>query len=197
MSLSEDCGYRKRGGSRSRGRGFPRKRATRHSWVGYRYIHSALDDCPFRDPLRRESPRYNRLLDKSQHLVRINWDPMPMCHRRQRRLPQARSCTGPAKPPVFRSRRQKSADASQRRRRTVPQHPPRGTGMIQPWTSETQRHHTYNGFVHFHNHHRSDGSPKWQPPSAPSRATSPKSTPSRIQSGPRHHAASRARYSSM
>ena len=32
---------------------------------------------------------------------------------------------------------------------------------IQPWTSETQRHRAYQGFIHFYNHHRSHGSLQW------------------------------------
>jgi transposase InsO family protein len=28
---------------------------------------------------------------------------------------------------------------------------------IQPWTSETQRHQAYTGFIHFYNHHRALG----------------------------------------
>ncbi|MCP4306558.1 MAG: transposase, partial [bacterium] len=34
----------------------------------------------------------------------------------------------------------------------------------QPWTSETERHHAYDGFIHFYNHHRSHGSLKWATP---------------------------------
>jgi transposase InsO family protein len=35
---------------------------------------------------------------------------------------------------------------------------------IRPWTSETQRHHAYTGFIHFYNHHRSHGSLNWATP---------------------------------
>ena len=35
---------------------------------------------------------------------------------------------------------------------------------IRPWRSETERAQAYVGFIHFHNHHRSHGSPGWDTP---------------------------------
>lgn len=35
---------------------------------------------------------------------------------------------------------------------------------IRPWTSEQQRTHAYDGFIHFYNHHRTHGSLGWSTP---------------------------------
>ena len=37
---------------------------------------------------------------------------------------------------------------------------------IRPWTSETQRHKAYPGFIHFYNHHRSHGALGWATPAS-------------------------------
>lgn len=37
---------------------------------------------------------------------------------------------------------------------------------IRPWTSDTQRTTAYDGFIHFYNHHRSHGALDWQTPIA-------------------------------
>jgi transposase InsO family protein len=37
---------------------------------------------------------------------------------------------------------------------------------IRPWTSETQRHQAYRGFIHFSNHHRAHGSLGWATPAS-------------------------------
>lgn len=37
---------------------------------------------------------------------------------------------------------------------------------IRAWTSETERHHAYNGFIHFYNHHRSHGALSWATPTS-------------------------------
>ena len=37
---------------------------------------------------------------------------------------------------------------------------------IRPWTSDQQRTHAYDGFIHFYNHHRAHGSLGWSTPAA-------------------------------
>ncbi len=44
---------------------------------------------------------------------------------------------------------------------------------IRPWTSETQRHRGYNGFIHFYNHHRSHGALNWATPASTQRDNLP------------------------
>jgi hypothetical protein len=45
---------------------------------------------------------------------------------------------------------------------------------IQPWITETQRHHAYHGFIHFYNHHRSHGSLGWVTPTSTLKDNLPK-----------------------
>jgi transposase InsO family protein len=37
---------------------------------------------------------------------------------------------------------------------------------VRPWTSDRQRTHAYNGFIHFYNHHRAHGALGWSTPAA-------------------------------
>jgi len=37
---------------------------------------------------------------------------------------------------------------------------------IRHWTSETQRHTAYTGFIHYYNHHRSHGALNWATPAS-------------------------------
>ena len=40
------------------------------------------------------------------------------------------------------------------------------SAYIRHWSSETERHHAYTGFIHFYNHHRSHGSLGWATPAS-------------------------------
>lgn len=54
---------------------------------------------------------------------------------------------------------------NQRQSGTLPPHPAfQEWAYIRPWSSETERHDAYAGFIHFYNHHRSHGSLKWATP---------------------------------
>ncbi|MCE2531319.1 MAG: integrase core domain-containing protein, partial [Acidimicrobiia bacterium] len=37
---------------------------------------------------------------------------------------------------------------------------------ITPWTSETQRHQAYRGFLHYYNYHRPHGALDWNTPAS-------------------------------
>ncbi len=45
---------------------------------------------------------------------------------------------------------------------------------IRLWTSETQRHRAYTGFIHFYNHHRAHGALGWNTPTSTLRDNLPK-----------------------
>ena len=144
------------------------------SGVGYRYIHTAIDD--------RTRLVYSEILDDEQAVTAAAfWRRAAVwfaadgitcrtSHHRQRRLlPVRASGPTPATPTGVtrkktRPRRPQTNGKVERFHRILLEE----WAYIRPWTSERQRHAAYDGFIHFYNHHRSHGALGWATPIAPS-----------------------------
>ncbi len=155
------------GGWQSHGRGHDGYHG--HSGAGYRYIHSALDD--------RTRIVYSEILDDEKATTAAGfWIRAAAWFesigiRCQRVITDNGSC--------YRSglwhRACKGTDTVVKK--TRPRRP-QTNGKVErfhrilleewayicPWNSETERHHAYQGFIHFYNHHRSHGSLGWATP---------------------------------
>jgi transposase InsO family protein len=158
------------GGWRTRGRGYPNEGA-RERLVGYRYLHTALDD--------RSRLVYSEILDDEQAATaaafwkRANtWFAQHgiTCERvitdngscyRSGLWHRACADTGTAVKKT-RPRRPQTNGKVERYHRTLLEE----WAYIRPWTSETQRHAGYRRFVHFYNHHRSHGALGWATPAS-------------------------------
>ena len=158
------------GGHRTRGRGYPGQ-FTKHRTVGYRYIHSALDD--------RTRLVYSEILDDEKAVTaaafwgraaawfadrgiaceRVITD-NGSCYRSglwHRACAQTQTSVKKTRP-----RRPQTNGKVERYHRILNEE----WAYIREWTSETQRHHGYTGFVHFYNHHRSHGALDWATPAS-------------------------------
>jgi transposase InsO family protein len=153
------------GGWKVHGRG----RAPSHAKVGYRYLHTAIDD--------RTRVAYSEILDNEQAATAAGfWRRAHQWFGRrgvtiERCLTDNGSC--------YRSRlwAQALADTNVVHKRTRPYRPQTNGKVerfhrilleewayIRPWISERQRHLAYDGFIHFYNHHRSHGALAWATP---------------------------------
>lgn len=154
------------GGWRSRGRGYPGEKATKTSWAGYRYIHSALDDrtrivyseilsdekaATAADFWKRANAWFVSIGITCDRVITDNGG----CYKSGL---WHRACKTTVK--KTRVRRPQTNGKVERFHRILLEE----WAYIRPWTSETQRHHAYQGFIHFNNHHRSHGSLKWATP---------------------------------
>ncbi len=155
------------GGWRLHGRGNDTYQG--HSGVGYRYIHTAIDD--------RTRIAYSEILDNEQAATAAGfWARAADWYRAngidcQRVITDNGSC--------YRSglwHRACAATGTQVRK-TRPYRPQTNGKVerfhrilveewayIRPWTSETQRADAYVGFIHFYNHHRAHGALGWATP---------------------------------
>ena len=155
------------GGWRLHGRGNDTTRG--HSGAGYRYIHTALDD--------RTRLVYSEVLDDEQAITAAgfwaraaSWFAIHGIHC-QRVITDNGSCyrsglwhqacqaTGTSVKKT-RPRRPQTNGKVERYHRTLLEE----WAYIRPWTSETDRAHGYDGFVHFYNHHRPHGALGWATP---------------------------------
>ncbi|MDW3221122.1 MAG: IS481 family transposase [Acidimicrobiales bacterium] len=157
------------GGWRIHGRGNDTTRG--HSGVGYRYIHSAIDD--------RTRLVYSEIHDDEQALTaaefwlranhwfnragieceRVITDNGP-CYRSQ--LWHTACDTTGTTVKKTRPRRPQTNGKIERFHRILLEE----WAYIRPWTSETQRATYYRGFIHFYNHHRSHGALGWATPAS-------------------------------
>lgn len=156
------------GGWRLHGRGNtprPRQRG------GYRYIHTAIDD--------RTRIAYSEILDDDKAVTAAGfWTRAAgwytergiTCQRvltdngacyRSGLWHRACTATGTAVKKT-RPRRPQTNGKVERFHRILLEE----WAYIRPWTSETQRHDAYQGFIHFYNHHRSHGSLGWATPTS-------------------------------
>ena len=165
------------GGWKIHGRGNAPVR--RRASVGYRYLHSAIDD--------RTRIVYSEVLDDEQAGTAVafwhrcvNWF-ASIGIRVERVLTDNGSC--------YRSRYWINYNQALgiKIKKTRPYRPQTNGKIerfhrilleewayIQEWNSETERHNAYAGFVHFYNHHRSHGALKWATPASTLKDNLPK-----------------------
>ena len=157
------------GGWWMHGRGYRGEKATKAGRAGYRYIHSALDD--------HSRIVYSEILDNEQAKTAADfWKRAAgwfesigiKCHRV---ITDNGSCYRSGL--WYKACKATSTEVKKTRVRW-----PQTNGKVErfhrilleewayicPWTSETERGHAYQGFIHFYNHHRSHGSLKWATP---------------------------------
>jgi transposase InsO family protein len=171
VDIKKIAGIPDGGGWRTRGRGYPGEKATKRRWAGYRYIHTAIDD--------RTRIAYSEILDDEKAVTAAGfWKRAAAWYSAigitcQRVITDNGSCyrsglwhracqaTGTTVKKT-RPRRPQTNGKVERFHRILLEE----WAYIQPWTSETQRHHGYHGFIHFYNQHRSHGSLKWATPTS-------------------------------
>lgn len=154
------------GGWRIRGHGFAGEKTSR---VGYRYIHTAIDD--------RTRIVYSEILNDETAVTAAGfWKRASVwfaahgikCERvitdngscyRSGLWHRACAQTGTIVKKT-RVRRPQTNGKVERFHRILLEE----WAYVRPWTSETQRSHGYIQFIHFYNHHRPHGSLKWAPP---------------------------------
>ena len=158
------------GGWRTRGRGYLDEGA-KDRRVGYRYIHTALDD--------RTRLVYSEIHnDETANTAAAFWGRAAAwfaAHGVQceRVISDNGSC--------YRSGlwHRACADTATTVKKTRPRRPQTNGKVerfhrilleewayIRPWTSEAERHAGYDAFIHFYNHHRSHGGLGWATPAA-------------------------------
>lgn len=142
-----------------------------HAGVGYRYIHSAIDD--------RTRLVYSEIHHDEQATTAVAFWHRCVAWFRLHGIPCERvltdngSCyrsglwhracnqTGTAVKKT-RPRRPQTNGKIERFHRILLEE----WAYIRPWTSDQQRTHAYNGFIHFYNHHRAHGALGWSTPAA-------------------------------
>ena len=179
VDIKKIAGIPEGGGWRSRGRGYPGEKATIASRAGYRYIHTALDD--------RTRITYSEILsDEKAITAAAFWERAATWFTAIGIIPQAvitdngscyksglwhRAChTTGTQVTKTRPRRPQTNGKVERFHRILLEE----WAYIRPWSSETQRHDAYTGFIHFYNHHRSHGSLKWATPTSTLKDNLPK-----------------------
>lgn len=157
------------GGHRTRGRGFDGQFSNRP--VGYRFIHTALDD--------RTRIVYSEILDNEQAVTAAGFWARAAAWFDARGITCERvitdngscyksglwhrACAGTnTTVKKTRPRRPQTNGKVERYHRTLLEE----WAYIRPWTTENQRATGYSGFIHFYNHHRSHGALGWATPTA-------------------------------
>jgi len=156
------------GGWRTRGKGYPGEGAKDRK-VGYRYIHTALDDrtrlvyseiCADEKAVtaaafwQRAADHFAGLGITCQRVITDNG----ACYR-SGLWHRACAATGTTVKKT-RPRRPQTNGKVERYHRILNEE----WAYIREWTSEAERHLGYDGFVHFYNHHRSHGALDWATP---------------------------------
>lgn len=142
-----------------------------HSSVGYRYLHSVIDD--------RTRVAYSEILDDEQGATAAEFWRRAHAWFAGHGVTIERALTDNGA--CYRSRiwRQALAETATAHKRTRPYRPQTNGKIerfhrilleewayIRDWTSEHQRRAAYDGFTHFYNHHRSHGALGWATPMA-------------------------------
>jgi len=157
------------GGWRTHGRGNDSYGG--HSGVGYRYLHTAIDD--------RTRIVYSEILDDEKAVTAAGfWRRAAQWFQThginpQRVITDNGSC--------YRSGLwHRACDATGTKVTKTRPYRPQTNGKVErfhrilleewayirPWQSETQRTHAYTGFIHFYNHHRAHGALGWATPTS-------------------------------
>ena len=157
------------GGWRVHGRG--QAPATKRSTVGYRFIHSAVDD--------RTRLVYSEILHDEQGVTAAGFWHRAHAFFAAHGITVERVLTDNGA--CYKSRRWRDAleACGVAHKRTRPYRPQTNGKVerfhrilleewahIRPWNSDTQRRAAYDGFLHFYNHHRSHGALDWATPIA-------------------------------
>ena len=158
------------GGWRAHGRGAANGQG-RHSGVGYRYIHTALDD--------RTRLAYSEILNNEKADTAAAFLARAVLWFRLRRVTVERVLTDNGA--CYRSRAWKAAcDHASITHKRIRPYRPQTNGKVErfhrilleewayvrDWTSETERVAGYDAFMHFYNQHRSHGALGWHSPMA-------------------------------
>jgi transposase InsO family protein len=169
VDVKKIAGIPNGGGWKLHGRGNDHQ--TRHTRIGYRYIHTAIDD--------RTRMSYSEILDDETGVTAAAfWSRTAVwfasqgiiCERvitdngacyRSRLWHQACATTGTVVKKT-RPRRPQTNGKVERFHRILLEE----WAYIRPWSSEQQRCLAYAGFIHFYNHHRAHGSLGWSTPAA-------------------------------
>jgi transposase InsO family protein len=155
------------GGWRQHGRGQAptHKRGT----IGYRYIHTVLDD--------HSRLAYSEILDNETGPTAAEFWRRARAWFANRGITIERALTDNGA--CYRSRQWAAAlaETAVTHKRTRPYRPQTNGKVerfhrilleewayIRPWTTDRRRHNAYAGFMHFYNHHRPHGALGWQPP---------------------------------
>jgi transposase InsO family protein len=140
-----------------------------HSNVGYRYIHTALDD--------RTRLAYSEILDNEQGVTAAGFWERAHSWFAAHHVTIERALTDNG--PCYQSRAWRDAlDATSVTHKRTRPYRPQTNGKVErfhrilleewayvrDWHTDTQRQHAYDGFMHFYNHHRSHGSLGWASP---------------------------------
>ena len=170
VDIKKIAGIPDGGGWRTRGRGYAGEKS-KHRRVGYRYIHTAIDD--------RSRIAYSEIHDDEQAVTAAGfWARAAAWYHEigihpQRVITDNGSC--------YRSGlwHRACAATGTKVKKTRPYRPQTNGKVerfhrilleewayIRAWTSETQRADAYTGFIHFYNHHRSHGSLGWATPTS-------------------------------
>ena len=156
------------GGWRTRGKGYEGEKS-RSRAVGYRYIHTAVDD--------RSRLAYSEILTDEKAATAAGFWTRATAWFLARGVTPKRVLTDNGA--CYRSAlwHRACADTGTQVKKTRPRRPQTNGKVerfhrilleewayIRHWNSETERHHAYTGFIHFHNHHRPHGSLGWATP---------------------------------
>lgn len=158
------------GGWRTRGRGY-RGEGAKARMVGYRYLHSAIDDrtrivyseihndeqaATAAGFWERAATWYQSIGITPQRVITDNGS----CYR-SKDWHQACAATGTVVKKTKPYRPQTNGKIERFHRILLEE-----WAYIRPWTSEDQRATAYHHFIHFYNHHRSHGALGWATPTS-------------------------------
>ena len=169
VDIKKIAGIPDGGGWRVRGRGYRGEKSSEARRVGYRYIHTALDD--------RSRITYSEILDDEEGktaaefwLRAARWfqaigiTPQRVitdnggCYKSRAWLKACRKTRTTVK--KTRPYRPQTNGKVERFHRILLEE----WAYIRPWRSENQRADAYIGFIHFYNHHRAHGALRWSTP---------------------------------